>query len=74
MSRGLSEFTAEITQRPGLRLWGPGPSTDVMSYVLILNEAPEDIYWPYAVAVLSAYCIVAAGYTFFRVRAVEVGS
>jgi hypothetical protein len=74
MSRALAEFTAEITQRPNLRLWGAGPSTEVLGSMLMLKTVPEGIYWPYAVLMLSAWCLIAAGLTFYRVRAVEVGS
>ena len=74
MNRALAEFISEITRRPNLKFWSVGHSTDVLGLVLIRNEVPEDMYWPYAIYALAAWCILAAGMTFYRVRAVEVGS
>jgi len=74
MNRALAEFISEITQRPNLKFWSVGHSADVIGLVLIRKEVPEDMYWPYAIYMLAAWCIIAMGLTFHRVRAVEVGS
>ncbi len=74
MNRALATFVSEITQRPNLNFWSVGHSADVIGLVLIRNEVPADSHWPYAVYMLVAWCVIAAGLTFYRVRAVEVGS
>jgi hypothetical protein len=74
MNRALSEFISEITHRPNLSFWSVGRSNEVLSYILLRREVPEDMYWPYGVYLIAAWCVVAAGLTFYRVRAVEVGS
>ncbi len=74
MNRALAEFVSEITHRPNLKFWSVGHSADVLGLVLIRQEVPEGSYWPYAVCTIAAWCLIAAGFTFYRVRAVEVGS
>jgi len=74
MNRALATFISEITERPNLKYWSVGHSVDALGYVLIRKEFPVDEYWPYAIYVIAAWCIIAAGLTFYRVRAVEVGS
>lgn len=74
MNRALATFLSEITQRPNLNFWSVGRSNEVLGAVLLRNEAPADMYWLYGAYMIAAWCIIAAGLTFFRVRAVEVGS